>query len=559
MVKNEKSNNSRRQRKNDNNRHRHSKRVNILKPVNYLLPPKNDYSELTSSEIQPLKTAYKQYRKLLEQHQQELSLTKNLQSDTKNLYKNVAKLNYNNDYKQNISSSRMEQNYRNMNNRYNISPSFILKPPVITFTTSDHIFYVTPKFMQKLQTVSSTVTTTATTPIMFLFKSPTNNHKLHTTTSYDNSNNNNNNNNILPVQENLENYYTTTATTNKNNLIYRTNTIPTVPSDITVTTSDWLISSHPQKYLITSDQNILNRTINTTVTGKIFNNNKFGLKNLSLYYFNNDNYNSEDVKDNYYLPLNYSTTVLPTSTNEYILSKLKQSQIPILEINSMLKKELNYDINKNNNNNSDHYSVNKFTQVPLLSPDVEKAGMKIYKLNDKESEIYLPSTNSKNNSNLYNESNKNFGVRMRWTQIKSVENNKESNNNNNNNNHNNDENYGEDKDLKLSVAETTHYKRPTTLLKKPSQYIPQQTFVLHRHVIPGAAGEDYPTLSRPPINSRFSCKNDGRRYIADVSSGCQVFFMCVGDGPGEAMLCPNGTLFSQDFLVCDWWYNVDCH
>lgn len=38
----------------------------------------------------------------------------------------------------------------------------------------------------------------------------------------------------------------------------------------------------------------------------------------------------------------------------------------------------------------------------------------------------------------------------------------------------------------------------------------------------------------------------------------QVFYICVGSGPGEAMLCPNGTLFSQDFLVCDWWFNIDC-
>ena len=25
-----------------------------------------------------------------------------------------------------------------------------------------------------------------------------------------------------------------------------------------------------------------------------------------------------------------------------------------------------------------------------------------------------------------------------------------------------------------------------------------------------------------------------------------------------SFLCPNGTLFSQQYLVCDWWFNVDC-
>jgi hypothetical protein len=23
-------------------------------------------------------------------------------------------------------------------------------------------------------------------------------------------------------------------------------------------------------------------------------------------------------------------------------------------------------------------------------------------------------------------------------------------------------------------------------------------------------------------------------------------------------LCPNGTLFDQQYFVCNWWFNVDC-
>ena len=25
-----------------------------------------------------------------------------------------------------------------------------------------------------------------------------------------------------------------------------------------------------------------------------------------------------------------------------------------------------------------------------------------------------------------------------------------------------------------------------------------------------------------------------------------------------SFVCPNGTLFNQQYFVCDWWFNVDC-
>jgi hypothetical protein len=25
-----------------------------------------------------------------------------------------------------------------------------------------------------------------------------------------------------------------------------------------------------------------------------------------------------------------------------------------------------------------------------------------------------------------------------------------------------------------------------------------------------------------------------------------------------SFLCPNGSLFNQEYFVCDWWFNVDC-
>ena len=38
----------------------------------------------------------------------------------------------------------------------------------------------------------------------------------------------------------------------------------------------------------------------------------------------------------------------------------------------------------------------------------------------------------------------------------------------------------------------------------------------------------------------------------------QVFYICQEGGKSDAFLCPNGTIFNQEFLVCDWWYNFEC-
>ena len=34
--------------------------------------------------------------------------------------------------------------------------------------------------------------------------------------------------------------------------------------------------------------------------------------------------------------------------------------------------------------------------------------------------------------------------------------------------------------------------------------------------------------------------------------------MCSPGGEANAFLCPNGTIFNQQYFVCDWWYNIDC-
>merc|ERR1711892_346124 len=80
--------------------------------------------------------------------------------------------------------------------------------------------------------------------------------------------------------------------------------------------------------------------------------------------------------------------------------------------------------------------------------------------------------------------------------------------------------------------------------------------------IPGVPGEDYPIFSEVP-ESGFVCDGqvDGG-YYADPEAECQVFHICTADGAGGlakySFLCPNGTLFNQNYFICDWWFNFDC-
>merc|ERR1719242_777308 len=80
--------------------------------------------------------------------------------------------------------------------------------------------------------------------------------------------------------------------------------------------------------------------------------------------------------------------------------------------------------------------------------------------------------------------------------------------------------------------------------------------------IPGVPGEDYPIYAEVP-ESGFVCDGqvDGG-YYADPEAQCQVFHICTGDGAGGlsqySFLCPNGTVFNQNYFICDWWFNFDC-
>merc|ERR1712179_629774 len=80
--------------------------------------------------------------------------------------------------------------------------------------------------------------------------------------------------------------------------------------------------------------------------------------------------------------------------------------------------------------------------------------------------------------------------------------------------------------------------------------------------IPGVPGEDYPIYAEVP-ETGFACEGqvDGG-YYADGEAECQVFHICTADGAGGlakySFLCPNGTIFNQNYFICDWWFNFDC-
>merc|ERR1711862_238819 len=80
--------------------------------------------------------------------------------------------------------------------------------------------------------------------------------------------------------------------------------------------------------------------------------------------------------------------------------------------------------------------------------------------------------------------------------------------------------------------------------------------------IPGVPGEDYPIYAEVP-ESGFTCEGqvDGG-YYADPEAECQAFHICTADGAGGlakySFLWPNGTLFNQNYFICDWWFNFDC-
>ncbi|XP_075166098.1 uncharacterized protein LOC142238364 [Haematobia irritans] len=75
--------------------------------------------------------------------------------------------------------------------------------------------------------------------------------------------------------------------------------------------------------------------------------------------------------------------------------------------------------------------------------------------------------------------------------------------------------------------------------------------------IPGVPGVDYPVYSQVP-QTNFDCAQQPLPgYYSDIEAQCQVFHICALNRT-YSFLCPNGTIFSQEVLVCVWWNQYDC-
>lgn len=109
----------------------------------------------------------------------------------------------------------------------------------------------------------------------------------------------------------------------------------------------------------------------------------------------------------------------------------------------------------------------------------------------------------------------------------------------------------------MGAAGFEHYTEGKALVKRliPANSQPDLDIVEYQGVI-GRAGVDFPAYPNIPPTG-FNCKNVPTGYYADLETDCQVFHIC-DTSRKISFLCPNGTIFSQSHLICDWWFKVDC-
>ncbi|KAG7176923.1 U-scoloptoxin(01)-Cw1a-like 1 [Homarus americanus] len=106
-----------------------------------------------------------------------------------------------------------------------------------------------------------------------------------------------------------------------------------------------------------------------------------------------------------------------------------------------------------------------------------------------------------------------------------------------------------------STTTVTAPAQPDFVQSDQNIYVPVE---YDEDAIPGEAGVDYPVYASVP-DTTFTCEAQQHPGLyADVDAQCQTFHICQEDGRQDAFLCPNGTVFNQQYFVCDWWYNFSC-
>ncbi|XP_043590626.1 uncharacterized protein LOC122571221 [Bombus pyrosoma] len=115
-----------------------------------------------------------------------------------------------------------------------------------------------------------------------------------------------------------------------------------------------------------------------------------------------------------------------------------------------------------------------------------------------------------------------------------------------------DHSYAITEDLSDDVLQQDRYLLPPVT----TEVVPKTS--LKYGATRGKANVDYPAYSSIP-RTNFNCKEQRYKgFFGDPDTGCQVWHYCDLNGGKSSFLCPNGTIFSQVALTCDWWFNVKC-
>ena len=85
---------------------------------------------------------------------------------------------------------------------------------------------------------------------------------------------------------------------------------------------------------------------------------------------------------------------------------------------------------------------------------------------------------------------------------------------------------------------------------------------------PGTTSLSTPSPRRPaspatpwcPASTRTKARTARPTTGGGTTPACSTCRRCA-EGQAKpilTLLCPNGTLYNQQYFVCDWWFNVDC-
>ncbi|XP_044756341.1 uncharacterized protein LOC123314936 [Coccinella septempunctata] len=113
----------------------------------------------------------------------------------------------------------------------------------------------------------------------------------------------------------------------------------------------------------------------------------------------------------------------------------------------------------------------------------------------------------------------------------------------------------------LSSAATKKSKEDKSQIPEEEDDLTREEQNYSNHYTDNLAGApelDYPIFTSIP-RTGFTCEGKVNwQYYADIETDCQVFHVCESQHSKISFLCPEGSIFNQRHLVCDWWYNVDC-